>query len=162
MAKLINKKIIQYKGNVHDLTIENSHSYNVEGISVHNSVSGSLLAYVLNISQVDPIRWGTLWHRFLTRYKTCLDRDTFIITESGIKQMKDLKEGEKVLTRSQSYFPIIFKEESIHEEVLEFELEDGTRITCSLNHKWIVNRDGKEIEIKAKDILETDEFKEKM
>ena len=33
------------------------------------SVSGSLLAYVLGISQVDPIRFGTLWERMLSRNK---------------------------------------------------------------------------------------------
>lgn len=33
------------------------------------SVSGSLLAYLLGISQVDPLRFGTLWSRFLTRHK---------------------------------------------------------------------------------------------
>lgn len=33
------------------------------------SVSGSLLAYLLGISQVDPIRFGTLWERFLNRHK---------------------------------------------------------------------------------------------
>jgi DNA polymerase-3 subunit alpha len=36
---------------------------------VHNSAAGSLLAYCLDITQVDPIRWGTLWERFLTRHK---------------------------------------------------------------------------------------------
>lgn len=33
------------------------------------SVSGSLLAYLLGISQVDPIKFGTLWERFLNRHK---------------------------------------------------------------------------------------------
>lgn len=33
------------------------------------SAAGSILAYVLNITQVDPIRFGLLWERFLTRKK---------------------------------------------------------------------------------------------
>lgn len=33
------------------------------------SVSGSLLAYVLNISQVDPIKFGTIWERFISKKK---------------------------------------------------------------------------------------------
>lgn len=33
------------------------------------SVSGSMLAYVLGISQVDPIKFGTVWERFLSRKK---------------------------------------------------------------------------------------------
>jgi len=33
------------------------------------SAAGSLLAYTLNITQVDPIRFGLLWERFLVRSK---------------------------------------------------------------------------------------------
>ena len=33
------------------------------------SVSGSLLAYLLGLTQVDPIKFGTLWERFQNRYK---------------------------------------------------------------------------------------------
>src|SRR5690554_5192393 len=33
------------------------------------SAGGSLLAYVLNITQVDPIKYGLLFERFLTRHK---------------------------------------------------------------------------------------------
>ena len=33
------------------------------------SAAGSLLSYVLNITQVDPIRFGLLWERFLVRSK---------------------------------------------------------------------------------------------
>lgn len=33
------------------------------------SCSGSLLAYVLNITQVDPLRFGTIWERFISKKK---------------------------------------------------------------------------------------------
>ncbi len=65
MAKLINKKIVPYKGKVYDLTVENSHSYNVEGISVHNSAAGCLLSYCLEITKIDPIKFGLYFERFL-------------------------------------------------------------------------------------------------
>lgn len=69
MAKLVRKTSFQYKGKVHDLTVSESHSYNIEGLGVHNSAGGSLLSYVLNITQVDPIKYGLLFERFLTRFK---------------------------------------------------------------------------------------------
>lgn len=69
MARLIRKTIIPYEGKVHDLTVSNSHTYNVEGKAVHNSAGGSLLSYVLNITQMDPIRFGLLFERFLTSKK---------------------------------------------------------------------------------------------
>jgi len=37
--------------------------------SGRGSVGGSLIAYLLGISQVDPIRWGTLWERFGSKFK---------------------------------------------------------------------------------------------
>lgn len=69
MARLVKKTMIPYEGKVYDLTVSNSHTYNVECKAVHNSAGGSLLAYVLNITQMDPIRFGLLFERFLVRKK---------------------------------------------------------------------------------------------
>lgn len=63
--KLVRKKIIKHKGKVHDLTVENSSSYNVEGISVHNSAAGSLLSWVLDITQIDSLHFDLYFERFL-------------------------------------------------------------------------------------------------
>ena len=63
--KLISKKIFSYKGKVHDLTIEGSHSYNIEGVSVHNSAAGCLLTWCLDITKIDPVRFGLYFERFL-------------------------------------------------------------------------------------------------
>lgn len=57
------KYFLTYKA-IMDIT--NKHLFTGNG---RGSVSGSLLAYVLNISQVDPIRFGTIWERFLNRKK---------------------------------------------------------------------------------------------
>lgn len=63
--KLKSKKQILYKGTVCDLTIKNSHSYNIEGISVHNSAAGSLLSWCYGIVKIDPIKHGLYFERFL-------------------------------------------------------------------------------------------------
>lgn len=65
--KLKKKTIIHYNGKVNDLTISNSYSYNVEGLAVHNSVGGSLVAYLLGITEVDPIPIGLMFVRFLNK-----------------------------------------------------------------------------------------------
>ena len=65
MAKLKSKTIIPYKGKVHDLTVEETHSYNIEGISVHNSAAGCLLSWCLEITNIDPIRFDLYFERFM-------------------------------------------------------------------------------------------------
>lgn len=70
MAKIKKKTFFHYTGKVHDLTVENSHTYNIEGKAVHNSAAGSLVAYVLGITNVDPIEHGLLFSRFLSTERT--------------------------------------------------------------------------------------------
>ncbi|EPJ5413045.1 hypothetical protein [Acinetobacter baumannii] len=64
MAKLVKRETSHYKGKVYDLTVSNTHSYNVNGIPVHNC-GGSLVAYLLGITDVDPIRFGLIFERFI-------------------------------------------------------------------------------------------------
>jgi len=65
MAKI--KKITkeQYKGKVYDLTVDKSHSYNIDGLAVHNSGVGSLVLYCLGVIGIDPIKYGLSMDRFL-------------------------------------------------------------------------------------------------
>lgn len=63
--KLKSKKLFKYIGPVFDLEINSSdHSYNIDGIVVHNSVAGSLVAYCLNITGLCPIKHELLFERF--------------------------------------------------------------------------------------------------
>ena len=63
--KIVKKTYKNYTGTVHDLTVENSHSYNVEGLCVHNSAAGSLLSWCLDITKIDPLQFGLYFERFL-------------------------------------------------------------------------------------------------
>jgi len=64
--KVITKKEYQtYAGNVYDLTVENSHSYNIDGLITHNSCGGSLIAYACGITRVDPLKHDLLFERFI-------------------------------------------------------------------------------------------------
>jgi hypothetical protein len=159
MAHLVRKTAIPYSGKVHDLTVSDSHTYNVESKAVHNSAGGSLLAYVLNITQMDPIKHGLLFERFMTRKKRCLLPTTYVMTNIGSCQLQNLApEFHKVLTHTGEYKPVVSKVESEHQELIEVEAEDGTTITCSLNHLWVVVRDGRRMEVRADELQETDEL----
>lgn len=55
----------KYSGKVYDLSIEKDHTYTINGYSVHNSAAGSLVNYLLEITDVDPIKHDLLFERFL-------------------------------------------------------------------------------------------------
>jgi len=65
MVVLKKKTKKTYKGKVYDLCVKEKHTYNVEGIAVHNSAAGSLISYCLEITKLDPIEYGLLFERFL-------------------------------------------------------------------------------------------------
>ena len=91
--KLKSKTVVPYKGEVVDLCVENSHTYNVEGVAVHNSGGGSLVAYVLYITDMDPIFWDLPFARFLNVYRSgAPDIDT------------DLADRDKVLDQLRGFF----------------------------------------------------------
>lgn len=62
--KSISKR--EYNGVVHDLKVANDSSYNINNLAVHNSGCGSLICYLLGITQVDPIKHDLLFERFLS------------------------------------------------------------------------------------------------
>lgn len=65
--KLQKKKYINYSGKVYDLQVDNRHhSYTVNNITVHNSAAGCLCSYLLGITNVNPLRYGLLFERFLS------------------------------------------------------------------------------------------------
>ena len=65
MKRLKSKKLENYSGKVFDLEVENSHSYNVNSISVHNSAAGSLVCYLSRITEIDPIPPKLFFERFI-------------------------------------------------------------------------------------------------
>lgn len=138
MAKLVRKTFREYTGRVYDLCVAETHSYNVEGKAVHNSAGGSLLSYLLNITQLDPVKHGLLFERFLVKSKNCLAKSTFVLTPSGPKQIKDLRVGDIVFTNNHHQHLVKTKSLETHSRHLEILLENGTRFGCSHNHKWMV------------------------
>lgn len=62
------KSIEEFKGPdfVYDLEIEDNHNYLTSSFLVHNSVAGSLIAYAIGLTDVDPIKHELLFSRFLS------------------------------------------------------------------------------------------------
>lgn len=54
----------KYTGKVYDIEVEGVHNYTVSGVTVHNSAGGSLIAYLLGITKIDPIKYNLLFERF--------------------------------------------------------------------------------------------------
>jgi UTP-glucose-1-phosphate uridylyltransferase len=57
-----------YNGNVYDLGVETDHTYTINDYSVHNSSAGSLVNYLLHITEVDPIKYDLLFERLNLLY----------------------------------------------------------------------------------------------
>lgn len=89
----------KYIGKVHDLKVEESETYNVEGVSVHNSSGGSVICYLMGITEVDPVIHDLLFERFISETRDSLpdiDIDFPDSTRDGvIKQLvKDYGEDQ--------------------------------------------------------------------
>ncbi|MGL5635047.1 MAG: DNA polymerase III subunit alpha [Sarcina sp.] len=54
-----------YKGKVYDISVPGDTSYVANSIAVHNSAAGSIVAYTLGITKIDPIKYSLLFERFL-------------------------------------------------------------------------------------------------
>lgn len=156
MAKLLRKTPFQYAGKVHDLTVANSHSYNIEGKGVHNSACGSIICYVLEITDVDPIKYNLLFERFISRDR-CLAPQTLVMTKDGPKRIVDINVDDSVLTSELTHKKVTRTLRTTHNQLYKIKCGNQT-FTCSSNHLWYVKRNNEIIEVMAKDILLSDEM----
>lgn len=154
--KLKNKTVQFYKGKVHDLHVENSHSYNVENLGVHNSAGGSLVCYLLNITDLDPIRYDCRFDRFMNVHR-CLSPDTKVLTKTGAKALSDLELYEHVQTHDGSHQRVVKKFVSYHDKIAVVSV-GGQKIRCSLNHKWVVTRDGVKMTVQTSELQINDDI----
>lgn len=160
-AKLKNRKIKNYKGRVFDLTIENTHSYNIEGIGVHNSAAGSLLSWCLDITKIDPVRFELYFERFLNPERNCLTENCYVLMKDGsYKKITDIKVGDPAMTENGLGNLVQIHERQLEDEedVFEIETEGGTIIQLTGNHIVPVIRSGERIEVRVDEILLTDEL----
>lgn len=85
----------------------------------------------------------------------CLEENTNIVTDKGIKKISDITYNDKVLTHTGEYKNInniIQKDISKYIEISV----NGNTFSCSEDHKLLVVRDGEVLEIKAKELKYSD------
>lgn len=95
LLSVVNCEEFLYTGKVHDLEVKDFHNYTVQGAYVHNSVGGSEIAYVTDISDTDPIRFDLLFERFLSPGRGSV----YLITyEDGTTEEVSVSDKRKVIT----------------------------------------------------------------
>lgn len=159
MAKLKNKIIQKHKGKVFDLTIKDTHCYNIEGIGVHNSAAGSLLSWCLDITKIDPIRFNLYFERFLNPERNCLTKNCNVMLKDGsYKNIVDVEVGDPVQTEHGLGTLVQKHERELREDesVYEIETEEGAIVQLTGCHIVPVFREGIRVEVRVDEIIETD------
>jgi len=87
-VKILKKDPTQEKF-VYDIHVDEDNSYVTQNYAVHNSVGGSMIAYLLDIHSVDPIEYGLLFERFQNAYKKDLPDIDTDFTSAGRDLVKD-------------------------------------------------------------------------
>lgn len=76
---IVKKSEYFYKGKVYDLTVEGTHSYNVDKLAVHNSGAGSIVNYALGITQINPLDYDLIFERFLNAERGHLPKQYWVL-----------------------------------------------------------------------------------
>lgn len=118
------------------------------------SGAGSLVNYVLKITDIDPIKWNLSFHRFMNLSR-CLDPSTFVQTLTGVKKIDSICVGDHVMTHDNSFKPVIDVNKTKTNIVVKVTV-CGQQFRCTPNHKWVVKRDGDEIVVTALELKKTD------
>lgn len=122
------------------------------------SAAGSLVLRCLGVTKIDPVRHNLLFERFLDASRLedivskgekvsgtdfpdvdCFATHTLVITDTGIKEIKDVVEGELMKTRDGSFQPI--------EKIVDYRNAPVVRVVygdwyfdCTVNHRLLIKR----------------------
>lgn len=86
LVKITDKKEYHYKGKVYDLEVADIHSYNIDGLVVHNSGGGSVVNNLLGITKMDPIEYDLIFERFLNPTRKHLPKRYWAFKMNAITQ----------------------------------------------------------------------------
>ena len=150
----------RHTGKVYDINVDVDHNYVVSGVVVHNSAAGSLVLRCLGVTKIDPIEHNLLFERFLDASRLddivnkggkvsgadfpdvdCFTMHTIVITEDGLKEIKDVKVGDRVLADDGTFQEV--------ERIADYRNAPVVRVCyggwyfdCTLNHRVMSRRDG--------------------
>lgn len=144
-----------YKGEVHDIEVEQDACYTANGYVVHNSAAGSLVNYLLEITDVNPLKHDLMFERFLDIARAdvvdidCLHELTAIKLASGeIKCLNDVKIGDVILDHMNNPQKVLnwtTRTAKIgYEKIVEIVVKNGKELgsfVCPGHHRMINNKD---------------------
>jgi hypothetical protein len=131
------------------------------------SAAGSLILYLLGITHVDPIPYNLIFTRFINLNKLieiveqggkisgCFTGDTMVKTNYGIKQIKDIKEGDLVFGSDNKLHKVLNLWENGYQTVYDFVYEKDDKqyqITATAGHIVKTIKNGLEVEEKIGNI----------
>ena len=101
------------------------------------SGGGSLVNYVLYVTDLDPIKWNLPFARFLSVHR-CLDPNVLVLKADGTtSSLADLCVGDHVMTHDGTSRLVTFKTSSKHKKTYVIKV-NGSTFRCSGNHEWLV------------------------
>lgn len=125
------------------------------------SAGGCLLSWCLEITDIDPIRFGLYFERFMNPTRKCLTDNNYILLKDGsYKKVSELTlehEPETELGIGE-LVEIVKRDIEPGEKVFEIELENGFKLELTGNHIIPVIREGERVDIRVDELLETDEM----
>lgn len=148
------------------------------GVSVgtgRGSGCGSLLLYLLNVTQVDPLKYNLLFERFLDfsrlqdivkkgeKVSGCFAPDTAVLMKVGLKFIKDIVVGDEVVTDDNSIKKVISIFFNGIKDVYRFVYEkDGEHyyFDATENHHVLIKRQDSILELPLNKIKKGDFFVE--
>lgn len=65
LKRIINVKEVNDENYVYDINVKDNHSYVTTSFAAHNSAAGSVVAYCLSITEIEPIKYDLFFERFL-------------------------------------------------------------------------------------------------
>lgn len=92
---------------VYDINVELDNSFLTSEYIVHNSGGGSLLTYVMDVSDIEPIKYKLLFERFFTQDKIGVqthEKENYSLKEYSTEKPKDIDAVVKLLTEIESMF----------------------------------------------------------
>lgn len=105
---------------LYDIFVKNDHCFELSnGVIAHNSMYGGLV-----------MSGG------------CLAKGTQIIMDDGsLKPIDQIKKSDKVLTHNRNFKPVNETFQFSDKELFEIEFEDGLKVVCSSDHKFLVDNE---------------------
>jgi hypothetical protein len=126
------------------------------------SACGCLLTWCLNITKIDPIRFGLYFERFLNPTRKCITESNDVLMKNGkFKNIMEITLDDKFNIQTKTgigeLVEIIDREVESHEDVYQIETADGSIVELTAGHMVPVFRNGEEIEIRV-DEIKNDDF----